>query len=410
MFPFGKGPKSVRAKRPQARMPLTEAVESLQHVLEIVGRCARYEGAPEDFQRTVRRLGMSLGRVSSAADFEAVTMAISELKWPADLLSEQREERPRRAWGSALDGAIPVATALGIDGADAGLRRLREDVDAPDADDLMPDRYAPEMERLAEAVQWLRQTADVLRASVSQLVGCLEPLAEEEPETKKRLEMIRRRLRGAAEIDELEDLRELLVAETTALVEEAQARSEQADDVLERVRMTQTHVQILEYALADAKTMASTDPLTGLGNRRAMQQLAARHARLKDDVGVLVLDLDLFKKVNDTYGHDAGDAVLRFLGDTMLSELRGDDRAFRTGGEEFVALLPGTDLDGARRTAERLRARVCRAPVVYGAASIPVSVSIGVAAWGSGIELKAAINAADKALYEAKSAGRNRVV
>lgn len=162
--------------------------------------------------------------------------------------------------------------------------------------------------------------------------------------------------------------------------------------------------------------LAARDELTGLGNRRLLMErgtelvkLAQRHSR---PLAALMLDLDHFKVVNDRYGHAAGDDVLRFLAAAVTLQLRASDLAGRSGGEEFVLLLPETSLAQAAATAERLRESLARTPVPTDEAHapIPVTVSIGVAALRAQDEtLDALLVRADAAMYEAKRAGRNCV-
>jgi two-component system cell cycle response regulator len=162
--------------------------------------------------------------------------------------------------------------------------------------------------------------------------------------------------------------------------------------------------------------MAITDALTGLHNRRYMEthlatqveQAAARGKPLT----VLVLDIDFFKSVNDNYGHDAGDDVLREFALRMRKSIRGIDLACRYGGEEFVVAMPETDLAVATMVAERLRRRVASEPfpIQQGARSIEVTISIGIAALAAGDSAASLLKRADEALYRAKRDGRNRVV
>jgi two-component system cell cycle response regulator len=163
--------------------------------------------------------------------------------------------------------------------------------------------------------------------------------------------------------------------------------------------------------------MAITDPLTGLFNRRyleshlatLMEQAGARGKPL----AVMMLDIDYFKSINDTYGHDAGDDVLRDFAMRIKRSIRGIDLAARCGGEEFVIVMPETDLTVAAMVAERLRRRIAAEPFIIsqGARSIPVTLSIGIGGL-RGREDTAAIliKRADQALYRAKRDGRNRVV
>ncbi|MET0824370.1 MAG: diguanylate cyclase [Solirubrobacterales bacterium] len=162
---------------------------------------------------------------------------------------------------------------------------------------------------------------------------------------------------------------------------------------------------------------AVTDDLTGLANNRAFRELmereAARAQRFGHDLSLLILDLDDFKRVNDTYGHPQGDAVLRMVGRVMAEESRGIDFPARYGGEEFVIALPETGTGGASELAERIRERLEAQAVrrLDGGGEIRVTASIGLATLpGSAANAGELIAKADAALYEAKRSGKNRVV
>ena len=166
-----------------------------------------------------------------------------------------------------------------------------------------------------------------------------------------------------------------------------------------------------EVALAD---QARRDRLTGLLNRRAFDEALAdafaRRRRLDEEIGLLMLDLDHFKQVNDTYGHAAGDEVLRGAAGTMVSSLREIDKIFRVGGEEFAVLMPGPDRPAAEAVAERLRQTIAGRPVKVDGRELAVTVSIGIAVTRGAIDADGLIRTADAALYRAKREGRNRVV
>ncbi len=162
--------------------------------------------------------------------------------------------------------------------------------------------------------------------------------------------------------------------------------------------------------------MAITDALTGLYNRRYMEThietLVEQAAARGKPLAVLVLDIDYFKSVNDTHGHDAGDDVLREFALRMRKSIRGIDLACRLGGEEFVVVMPETDMAVATMVAERLRRRIASEPfpIQQGKRSIEVTISIGIAALGPQDDSAKVLKRADQALYRAKRDGRNRVV
>jgi diguanylate cyclase (GGDEF)-like protein len=154
-----------------------------------------------------------------------------------------------------------------------------------------------------------------------------------------------------------------------------------------------------------------TDPLTGAYNRRHMESclddVIERQRRTKASAALLLIDIDQFKLINDRLGHAAGDSVLRTVVALVADRVRRLDRVFRIGGDEFLLLLPDTDLNAAQTVAEDLRTRIAAAAML-GAA--PVTVSIGVAVRQPGQQIDAWMHAADAALYRAKQQGRNCVV
>ena len=162
--------------------------------------------------------------------------------------------------------------------------------------------------------------------------------------------------------------------------------------------------------------MAITDALTGLYNRRYMEThvgtLVDQAVARAKPLSVLILDIDYFKSINDTHGHDAGDSVLQDFAIRIRKSIRGIDLACRYGGEEFVVVMPETDMAVATMVAERLRRRIASEPfpIQKGARSIDVTISIGIAGLNAGDDAAAVIKRADQALYRAKRDGRNRVV
>jgi diguanylate cyclase (GGDEF)-like protein len=162
--------------------------------------------------------------------------------------------------------------------------------------------------------------------------------------------------------------------------------------------------------LEERDRLARTDALTGLGNRRnaeeAIDREVARAQRQSSPLAFVLFDIDHFKKVNDTFGHAAGDAALRAVGDLLRQAFRGFDVASRWGGEEFLVVLPGADLKQARLAADRVRGQIEAKPV-EGVG--PLTVSAGCAELGKEDTVASAVGRADERLYEAKRTGRNRV-
>jgi len=176
------------------------------------------------------------------------------------------------------------------------------------------------------------------------------------------------------------------------------------EDITERKRLE-----------ANLTELASTDMLTGLPNRRHfVLRLEEEHARLQrfdtQYAALLLLDLDYFKRINDTYGHATGDAVLRHFAALLRTGIRKIDVAARVGGEEFAIILPGATRTAALELAERLRRKVAETPAMHDGASIAFTVSIGIAVMDrADAQAGVALVRADTALYRAKQSGRDRV-
>jgi diguanylate cyclase (GGDEF)-like protein len=180
----------------------------------------------------------------------------------------------------------------------------------------------------------------------------------------------------------------------------------------------QAEVSIENVGLHETvERQAVTDELTGLSNRRrfqeAMQTEIERSRRFGQQLGLVMLDIDDFKQVNDRYGHVQGDLVLREVARVLRESSREIDEPARYGGEELAVVLPGTDLQGAYNLAERVRTGIeaLRLPLLDGEGTLTVTASFGVATLpGSGYDMRSLIEAADEALYKAKRTGKNRTV
>lgn len=213
-------------------------------------------------------------------------------------------------------------------------------------------------------------------------------------------------IKEAADVAEaLADASDLLQRRTTALDEERKGRQRELEQlVAERTEALQSAVQELE-------NLARRDALTGLQNRlSANERLREEFLRIRRTSrphAVLLMDIDHFKRINDTYGHEAGDHVLQQVGNVLKASIRATDFVARFGGEEFLVLLPETGADGALTIAEKIRLAVAAA-TLPGIAGVTISIGVSTALPEDSSEDQA-VRRADKALYQAKAEGRNRV-
>ena len=207
-------------------------------------------------------------------------------------------------------------------------------------------------------------------------------------------------------------------------IQDGQLKGDNADEarMADKCRLAKILADNIGLGIANLKLresmrdLAIRDPLTGLFNRRYMEEALAQelHRTTRNDaqLAVIMVDIDHFKQFNDNFGHDAGDAVLRTLGDFLKTHVRGSDIACRYGGEEFILILSPSTAEGARQRAEKIRhgaslLRVSHANQDLGA----ITLSLGLAMFSDhGANSAAVIKAADVALYQAKRDGRNRVV
>ena len=213
-------------------------------------------------------------------------------------------------------------------------------------------------------------------------------------------------------------LRDLEATNRTLVNDNPVTESELEDG--DHITLGETILKFISHCSVEARyheevyQLATHDALTELYNRRHFVELVdkeiARSIRHGRPLVMCIIDVDLFKPINDQHGHIAGDGVLRQLAALLRGFVRGEDVAARIGGEEFAVLLPESAIDAAQSFAERLREAVAVAPFLIAGQSHPLTVSIGLAALSpSRAERSALMQAADVALYRAKAEGRNRV-
>ncbi len=258
---------------------------------------------------------------------------------------------------------------------------------------------------------------DTLRQVESRVGEVLEDVSTTVREAGDQAGFLDRSLRqaeGELSVDrDLADLRTTVasLARDTHSVQEANHKLQA------QLEATMQEVDELRAELERTRQEAVIDPLTGLVNRKGFSE-ALEEALVRDEepdrspVSLLMVDIDHFKRVNDTYGHLLGDKVIRIVAKTIKENIKGKDTAFRYGGEEFAVLLPETDRDGARSLAERIRGAIARGRirrVDTGGYIDKVTISVGVATHKEREAELDFVQRADEALYRSKRAGRNRV-
>ena len=262
--------------------------------------------------------------------------------------------------------------------------------------------------RAALAMESLGGNMDTL---IDDILGKLESSARDTASYKNALSAATGELGGSERSPA--DLRKLvdgLVAATRAM--EMRAKSLESE-----LQVSSQQVNELRTKLADVRKESMTDPLTGISNRKAFEEAVAAAiagvARDREEVTLLMCDIDHFKLFNDTWGHQTGDQVLRLVASCLAENTKGRDTAARYGGEEFVVLLRGTGLEAATRLADQIRGTVETKKLVKKATGDvlgAITISIGVAQFAPGETGDAVVRRADACLYGAKHNGRNLVI
>ncbi len=216
--------------------------------------------------------------------------------------------------------------------------------------------------------------------------------------------------------DEEEMLIRAMASQATVSIRNALLNQQMENINTELERKVEERTRALHQKNSELERISITDALTGVYNRRYFNQILIQEQRLSDRYGaefsLLMFDIDFFKKVNDSLGHDAGDVVLVQLAKLTQSMLRDSDFLFRYGGEEFAILLTGTGIDGARELAERVRKQTAQYEFMYADRLITnITISIGVSTWQKDerLEVDAFLKKVDQALYRSKENGRNQV-
>lgn len=183
------------------------------------------------------------------------------------------------------------------------------------------------------------------------------------------------------------------------------------DAMRNRITELETQASRLKEQLQDEQQLATSDALTRIPNRLAYEKRIdeelRRWQRFKQPTCLAVWDVDHFKRINDTYGHRAGDRVLRAVAECLSGRVRGTDFVARFGGEEFVMILPGTKLDDALRVIDSIRLAIAQIGFHFRGTPVAVTISTGVTALMPNDSANSAFDRADKALYRAKEGGRN---
>ncbi|MDQ6993060.1 MAG: GGDEF domain-containing protein [Mariprofundus sp.] len=248
----------------------------------------------------------------------------------------------------------------------------------------------------------LQQLVDALSPSLDAIASLLLEAGEESPELQHVKSILDQELP-----EDAEQAKKLLQSARAGIMKAGSRLASASLKLQTSIQSNITQLAEMSGKLAQAESEARNDPLTGLANRRYLAEFL--DALDSSDFCFVICDIDFFKKVNDTYGHDAGDAILRQLAKILKESIRSTDLAARVGGEEFCIIFPATDTQTCVRLAEALRQAVSIHPFQTEMGNIATTISIGLAQHKDNLTHAETFKAADKALYLAKKNGRNQV-
>ena len=252
--------------------------------------------------------------------------------------------------------------------------------------------------------------AEKMEVELTTVLATLEKAGRNAADYGKTLESASGQLGGEQRADELKQLVSRVLAQTRAM-------ADQSRDVEQRLRDSSSQIVQLKEQLDIARSEAMTDALTNIANRKlfdaTLRQSAMEAMETGQQLCLLMLDIDHFKKFNDNFGHHIGDQVLKLLASVLRESVKGQDTAVRYGGEEFAVVLPNTALQGAFTAAENIRRRVIGKEMIdrkSGERLGRITISVGVGQFAPGEPLREFVERTDRALFAAKKGGRNRVV
>ncbi len=283
------------------------------------------------------------------------------------------------------------------------------------ADDLSTAEHslALVIERQVNARRSLQDAKFALKEMLATLIARVGTMGDSTDKFYDQVGDYQQRLEHAEDFETLSGVIRGLLADTHVVRADIESSREELIGARRKVETYEARVRELERELSEVATLIQRDPLTQARNRRGLEEAykieAARAQRYGSDLTFLLIDVDNFKRVNDTFGHAGGDRALVHLAQTLHSTLRPTDVLVRLGGEEFGVLLPSTTLADASIVAQRLQRELARRTLELDGRPCPLTFSGGLALWQRGEALDHWLERADAAMYGAKRAGKNRV-
>ncbi|MFN3565586.1 MAG: diguanylate cyclase [Burkholderiaceae bacterium] len=354
--------------------------------------------APEDVDRLVTRFTDAVREIDrQIAEEHKIRDGLQRLL--ALLCDNMKTLTPEEAW---LAGQLePIRALLG-----GPIRSM--------ALEQAEVRLAQIIAQQSTARRSLQEAKFALKEMLATLVERIGSMSSSTGRFYEQIGGYQKRLEGAADFETLSAVLRGLLADTQIVRNEIQQSREELVAARKKVETYEARVQQLEKELTQVSALVQKDPLTFALNRRGLEEAfrieTARAKRYGAALGFVMLDLDDFKKLNDSLGHVAGDRALIHVASLMQATVRPTDFIARLGGEEFALLLPATEVAEAAATAERLQRELAKRGFQFEGRPWTLAFSAGAVQWRNGESLEEMIRRADAALYEAKRTGKNRVV
>lgn len=262
--------------------------------------------------------------------------------------------------------------------------------------------------------QSILDARNALKSLVGMVIGGLEQLSAATGDYQHHIREHTSALLASEDINEINQILGEIIEQSKGVETRTRHLLDELNTARQEAEAAEHRIQTLEKELEEVSQLLQVDPLTGALNRRGMEEAFtkefSRSERLQSPFSIGLIDVDHFKQINDTHGHDLGDEVLKYLVRIFMASLRPTDTLARLGGEEFVVLLPDTDIDKAEMAIARLLKSLAHTPFSSERTQLKITFSAGVTAWDTHESMDDIIDRADKAMYMAKKGGRNRVV
>lgn len=402
---------------------------------------------PDDLAASLTQVRSRLGKASLEQELERLAIELAEIinhmipGKQADTVSTGESGEPPVARLTINAVLLQLLSRIDLpEDAGAEVEAIRSRLEGTVEENEWPDL----LERISQLISSMRENVAREKRSIEEFLAQLTQRLQEldtyiddvEKDHRESIEYgrnlgekVRDQVQGMQnsirQVSELEQLKEIVITRLDAIAahmenfarheEERDERAERKiEELNERIRQMETESEGLRNKVRKEREQALIDPLTEINNRMAYdERVAQEHARWKRyhaPLSLLVIDIDFFKKVNDTYGHIAGDKVLHTIAQLIRKNIRETDFLARYGGEEFVIVMPDTGAQEGLGVAEKLRAEVEACGFHFRGNAVPITISCGVAEFIGTDEPATVFERADKALYKAKGEGRNRCI